>query len=390
MMAQRTLKVAGLFAGIGGIEHGLHVAGHQTEFLCELDPAAQTVLRSRFPDTPLHYDITNLRSIPQVDLVAAGFPCQDLSLAGTQKGLKGERSGLVSHVFRLIEGNPPEFVLLENVLYLMKRKKGALIKYIGRELEELGYRWAYRVVDSRGFGLPQRRQRVIILASLGDVDPAALLLRRQAPAETDDRIVGVEEGRSYGFYWTEGKRAVGWAPDAVPTVKGGSGLSIPSPPAIFTTSTRFTGTPTIEDGERLQGFEPGWTNVELGGKPIREGVRWTLVGNAVSVPVAQWVGDELASWTSGPRPEALALKSGQPMPKAASNNGGGLVGHETSLHVQTPLHVPISGFLNDPLKPLSTRAINGFLYRVRSGVMDLPHAFLSSLERQAVAQAANA
>src|SRR5689334_7491620 len=77
------LRVLGLFAGIGGIELGLHVSGHSTYELCELDPAAQAVLRARFPDVRLVSDVLSYKSLPrEVDLIAAGFPCQDLSQAG--------------------------------------------------------------------------------------------------------------------------------------------------------------------------------------------------------------------------------------------------------------------------------------------------------------------
>jgi DNA (cytosine-5)-methyltransferase 1 len=384
--ATRNLTVASLFAGIGGFDLGLEQAGHRTVFRCEIDPVAREVLEARFPGVDSHDDITTLKSIPDVDLVAAGFPCQDLSLAGTQRGLAGARSGLISDVLRLIRNHPPEFVLLENVLYFVKRQKGALLLSVTSELEKLGYRWAYRVVDSRGFGLPQRRQRVIILASAGDVDPSTVLLSKQVATDLDDRIMPVLEDGAYGFYWTEGKRAVGWAPGAVPTIKGGSGLSIPSPPAIYDSKTGLTGTPSVEDGERLQGFDSGWTDVKYEGNRIKPGKRWSLVGNAVSVPLARWVGEELARERERVNPVANELVSGRPMPFAAWNTEGTLVGTASSLHVETARHSPISNFLTDPLKPLSTRAIKGFLSRAHAGVMALPEGFLDALAKQALSQ----
>ncbi|MBI3131429.1 MAG: DNA cytosine methyltransferase [Acidobacteria bacterium] len=95
-MARGTgLSSAGLFAGIGGLERGLESAGVSTRFLCELDPCAQEVLEARFPGVGLHSDITKLKQLPKVDLVAAGFPCQDLSQAGQTSGIFGEQSGLI-------------------------------------------------------------------------------------------------------------------------------------------------------------------------------------------------------------------------------------------------------------------------------------------------------
>lgn len=95
-------SVVGLFAGIGGIEQGLASAGHHAELLCEVDPAALAVLADRMPDVALHPDIRKLRSLPKVDIVAGGFPCQDLSQAGRTAGIGGERSGLVDHALRLV------------------------------------------------------------------------------------------------------------------------------------------------------------------------------------------------------------------------------------------------------------------------------------------------
>ncbi|SVD19976.1 uncharacterized protein METZ01_LOCUS372830, partial [marine metagenome] len=105
------------------------------------------VLRTRLPDPSLHGDITKLRSLPAVEVVAAGFPCQDLSLAGTRAGLAGTRSGLVGEVFRLIRRSKPEFLLFENVSHLLRLDRGAAIRSLLDTLEEHRYRWAYRLVD---------------------------------------------------------------------------------------------------------------------------------------------------------------------------------------------------------------------------------------------------
>jgi DNA (cytosine-5)-methyltransferase 1 len=104
MASGPSLRVAGLFAGIGGIEAGMHDAGHQTVVLCEWDASARRVLADRFPAVPLHGDIAEVEGLPDADLVTAGFPCQDLSQAGRTAGISGRRSGLVGHVFRLLDG----------------------------------------------------------------------------------------------------------------------------------------------------------------------------------------------------------------------------------------------------------------------------------------------
>lgn len=379
----RSLAVAGLFAGIGGIELGLQQNGHHTELLCELDPWATAVLKRGFPEVSLHPDITTLKALPKVDVVTAGFPCQDISLAGTRAGLDGSRSGLVGDVFRLIRKAKPESVILENVHHLLKLRSGANLQAILDEFEYQGYRWAYRVVDSRGFGLPQRRQRVIILASRGDIEPSTVLFADAADPDIDDSVV-LEAGHRYGFYWTEGKRGIGWARDAVPTIKGGSGLGIPSPPAVFDTVSGLAGTPTIRDAERMQGFQPDWTEIMLDDAAIRPGSRWRLVGNAVSVPVGEWLGQRLAHPLAVLDEVLLTpLSEKRAWPSAAMSRDGQRLAVSISSHVETRAHVPINEFLSEPLKLLSTRALRGYLNRATTGTKKFPSGFLEALSRQA-------
>lgn len=383
----RSLTVAGLFAGVGGIELGLHRAGHETRILSEISDSAAEVLRREFEGVKLNRDVTTLKRLPSVDLVAAGFPCQDISLAGTREGLAGSRSGLISEVFRLIEPRRPEFILLENVQNLLRLSRGASMNVLISEIERLGYQWAYRLVDTRGFGLPQRRRRVIILASRGDVNPAAVIFRRSVTPLEVDRIGPLEPGQAYGFYWTEGKRGVGWAKNAVPTIKGGSGLGIPSPPAVFDVELGLAGTPDIEDAERLQGFRAGFTKLTARSPGRRSdlGERWKMVGNAVSVPLAEWIGRELA------RPDRPArftigaeLRDGQPWPSAAMGQPTGeRHAVEVATHVRVAEHTPIRSFLRNELKPLSRRALEGYVSRARSGTKRFPQGFIAALERQA-------
>src|SRR5690349_10002336 len=139
------MKVAGLFAGIGGIELGLAQAGFTSSLLCEIDPRAQAVLEHRFPDARIEHDVRAIAQLPRgIDLLTAGFPCQDLSQAGKTGGIFGRRSGLIRSVFRLISEGKPPWVLIENVPFLLRLDAGRGIAYVTRSLERLGYRWAYR------------------------------------------------------------------------------------------------------------------------------------------------------------------------------------------------------------------------------------------------------
>lgn len=370
-----TGNMVGLFAGIGGVELGLRSHGWETELLCEIDPGAQQVLRTRFADVELHGDVTRLRSLPQrTELVAAGFPCQDLSQAGRTAGITGARSGLVDEVFRLVKRKKgPRWLLIENVPFMLNLSRGAAMRHITDALEDLGYTWAYRVVDARAFGLPQRRQRVLMLASRTD-DPREVLFGQDAglPDEGDPSQFPC------GFYWTEGIRGLGWAVNAVPTLKGGSTVGIASPPAVRLPSGEIV-TPGLIDAERLQGFDPDWTAPATELKGIRNGHRWRLVGNAVSVRMAEWVGGRLVDRIAYSPDHETPLKPGDAWPSAAwGGNRQAFRVHESHWPVQEP-YEDLSGFLEHS-QLLSARATAGFLKRARTGSLRFVPGFLDDVE----------
>ena len=119
------MKVAGLFAGIGGFELGLAAAGHEAVMFSEIWEPARAVLANRFPDVPCKPDVTRLRSLPSgIELLVAGFPCQDLSQAGLTAGIGGTQSGMVEHIFRLLDRSRAPWVVLENVSFMLHLGKG--------------------------------------------------------------------------------------------------------------------------------------------------------------------------------------------------------------------------------------------------------------------------
>lgn len=371
------LRITSLFSGIGGFELGLGKAGHQVNCFCECDLAAQSVLKDRFPGVPILEDIRDIVELPQgTDLVTAGFPCQDLSPAGRTAGIFGAKSSLVWEVFRLIDRTLPRWVLLENVPFMLRLKRGFAMEAIVSALEERGYRWAYRILDPQWFGLPQRRPRVFLLASQTE-DPAAILFGTNA--DTGRNKASRQPSpvtRSFGFYWTEGNRGIGWAVDSVPALKGGSGLGIPSPPAVILTDRRVV-TPNIADAERLQGFPPHWT--AAGALNGRIGHRWRLIGNAVNVRVANWIGKRLAA-----PPEATGTKQTElvtpPWPNAAFGNAEGrFQGPETA---PSQAHAnPLHRFLRFSPSPLSHRAASGVLRRLRASSLKVESLLLDALEQ---------
>ncbi|SFE52402.1 DNA cytosine methyltransferase [Blastococcus tunisiensis] len=377
-----THSILGLFAGIGGMELGLQQAGiDEPSELYEWWPSARSVLAAHFEDADLNGDVICLRDLHDATIVTAGFPCTDLSQAGRTSGLEGLASGLIRHVLQLLQTSHPEWVLIENVPNMLRLGRGAAIREITASLESAGYAWAYRTIDSRSFGLPQRRKRVYLLASAVH-DPAAVLFRDDAPSEEPDGAAsGAARDSAYGFYWTEGNRGVGWAIDAVPTLKGSTTVSIPSPPAVWMCANepgmRIV-RPSIEAAEVLQGFPAGWT----ANAPTRD--RWKLVGNAVSVPVARWIGEGLlASDAPAATLGATPHVDGSVWPKAACHVGG----KTWEVGVSEWPRYPAPGYqhLADVLRthgqePLSHRATKGFRDRLRRSSLRYSPHFMSALD----------
>ena len=257
-----------------------------------------------------------MRRLPECDLVAAGFPCQDLSQAGRTAGIGGRNSGLVKRVFELLEQaeHPPEWLLLENVPFMLQLERGDAMRYLARRLGELGYRWAYRVVDARAFGLPQRRQRVILLASQ-TADPREILFHGDRGRAGDARLsrsrLRVLLDRGHSRSRLGGRRrtdAEGRVDDRDPVAASDldAGRADRAPPTFVTLSGCR--------GLRPTGPQPAG---ELGRRGERH--RWKLVGNAVSVPVAEWVGRRLRN----PRPydESLHERARRELAVAAGGLG---------------------------------------------------------------------
>lgn len=362
------MKIAGLFAGTGSLELGLHQAGHETVVFSEIWEPAAAVLSHRFDGIPNKRDIANLKSLPaDVDLVTAGFPCQDLSQAGRTAGIKGSKSGLVEHVFRLIDRSHPKWVLLENVSFMLRLDRGSAMARLVKEFEGRGYQWAYRVVNSLAF-LPHRRERVFFLAST-EGNPADVLL------VDDVQVVAASTKlttHAHGFYWTEGTRGLGWGPDCVPTLKNGSTIGIPSPPAILLTNGEIV-TPDIRDAERLQGLPANWTKpAQTAG---RASFRWSLVGNAVTRPVATWLGKRLLTPNIYDRSRDAGPIAQQDWPRAARFDGA--VRHKVRIS-DFPIwrrRRPLQEFLKFEPALLSPRATAGFLSRIEKSSLRFAPGF---------------
>jgi DNA (cytosine-5)-methyltransferase 1 len=203
------MRVGSTFSGVGGLDLGLERAGMRTVWQCEKDEYRRRVLARHWPDIERWDDIGSLQpdTIRQfvgrrpaegilessrsrqrtsgstggeqaaIDLLCGGFPCQDLSVAGRRKGLEGDRSGLFYEFARIADELRPRWLMVENVPGLLSSADGRDFAIVLRTLADIGYGLAWRVLDARYFGVPQRRRRVFIVGHLGgDPGPAVLAL----------------------------------------------------------------------------------------------------------------------------------------------------------------------------------------------------------------------
>lgn len=179
------MNLLSLFSGVGGFELGAeNTGGFNVVGQSEVDPQACQVLAGRWPDVTQLGDIRAVdgRGLGRVDVVSAGFPCQDLSLAGRREGLAGSRSGLWWEVARILDETRATWLCAENVPGLLSADDGRAMGAVVGSLADLGMVGAWRVLDAQHFGVPQRRRRVFIVArrvGASGPHPAEILFERR-------------------------------------------------------------------------------------------------------------------------------------------------------------------------------------------------------------------
>lgn len=285
------LKVASFFSGIGGFDIGFQNVGMETVFQCEINKFNQKILEKHWANVYQHGDIKTLESnfIPDSDIWCAGFPCQDVSLAnnGKREGLNGERSGLFYYFKDLVKQRLPQWLVLENVPGLLSSQNGEDFRTVIKALDEFGYGVAWRVLDARFFGTPQRRRRVFIVASYQSGRAAQVLFdnkrapitfatsRRQKQNPTNGFGNGNQGTNLYsvqnaavGRVHTSGPQGPGYRCDGQTWTfdSRGRGDAICSPSHPFRI-------------RRITGLSAGVDTP-----------RYMSLGNAVNVLVAEWIG----------------------------------------------------------------------------------------------------
>jgi len=165
------MRVLDLFAGIGGFTLGLERAGFETAAFCEIDPYAQKVLAKHWPGVPIYDDVRTITAGRLasdgigVDVITGGFPCQDISVAGSQAGITdGTRSGLWSECARLLGELRPRYAIFENVTNLLNGERGAWFKRVLWDISKVGYDAEWHCIPASELGAHHHRDRVWIVA----------------------------------------------------------------------------------------------------------------------------------------------------------------------------------------------------------------------------------
>jgi DNA (cytosine-5)-methyltransferase 1 len=372
------MKAISLFSGVGGLDLGFERAGIETVLQAEQEPWALEVLARHWPETER---VTDVRDVgdgylqqlrvarsgtdterwgerSDIDLIYGGFPCQDVSMAGKRAGLDGARSGLWFEFRRIVSELRPRWVVIENVPGLLSSNGGADFAVILNGLEELGFWWAYGVLDSQHFGVPQRRRRVFVVASPSRRSAEQVLSlcescggHSKTGGATGEDVAATLRGRSYGagvnLPGRGGEEAYtdNLIAPTLPSSLGKGGLGHNKDEFIIaptvTENWSRTGGPAGDEGrnmivagtlqsemyhhggipnqtvngdnghlqvssngvrrltplecERLQGFPDDWTRWTADGREIADSHRYRMMGNAVTVPVAQWIGHRLVA-----------------------------------------------------------------------------------------------
>ncbi len=329
------LRVGSLFSGIGGFDLAAERSGLSVAWQVECDAPACSLLQKHWPEVPRHGDIKTLNpaELAPVDVICGGFPCQDVSRAGRRAGLAGARSGLFWEFIRVVAAVRPRWIVLENVPGLLSSQRGRDLGAILGAVGDLGYGWAYRVLDAQWAGVGQRRRRWLLVGCLGDPARAAevLLEPEGVPGDPPARggAAAAAQHRPTGRIGSHGvagtlmasgaglSRHAGMASEPDFLVPVSRTLTARGQRNDFESETFVTHTLTAEgadasedgtgrgvpltlsgttvrrltprEAERLQGFPDDWTRWAASGRELADTPRYRMVGNAVAVPVAQWI-----------------------------------------------------------------------------------------------------
>tara|TARA_B100000963_G_scaffold201076_1_gene175106 strand:- start:715 stop:1923 length:1209 start_codon:yes stop_codon:yes gene_type:complete len=269
------MKYISLFTGIGGFES----AKHDPVLMCEKDKHCQDFLSRKYKNIELVDDVLTLSSkkfkLPKVDLVAGGWPCQDISVAGRQKGFNGKQSILFYQLLEIAVQSSSHTIVAENVPNLLNIEKGQVFVDVLNELKNAGFcHIAWRILNTREFNIPQQRRRLFIVASK-DKQIAKNLFNMANIKISSPK----NETKVSGFYQSAGTHSICYSENFVPTIKVTNGPSI-----HYKNIMRKL---TAKESLKLQGFKVNDF------KGIVDSHIYKMTGNAVTKKVGSFVFESL-------------------------------------------------------------------------------------------------
>jgi DNA (cytosine-5)-methyltransferase 1 len=191
-----TIRYGSVCSGIEAASVAWHSLGWKPQWFSEIEAFPSAVLAHRWPDVPNLGDFTKIGGdVAAIDLLVGGTPCQSFSVAGLRGGLEDERGQLALEFLRLARRLGPRWIVWENVPGVLSSNRGRDFGSFLGGLVELGYGFAYRVLDAQYFGVPQKRRRVFVVAHLGDWRRAAAVLFERAGVARDLASTREEEAR---------------------------------------------------------------------------------------------------------------------------------------------------------------------------------------------------
>jgi len=274
---KRKPTLGSLFAGIGGFDLGFERAGWKTAWQVEINPAHRLVLAARFSKAERFADVRACgeADLTRVDCITAGFPCQDISTMGGRRGhipgLAGSRSGLFFEIIRIVRALRPVWVVLENVPALLHTNDGRDLQAVITAFADSGYVGCWRVLDAQGFGVPQKRRRLFMVAGLGRYPPLEFLANA-SPVEAIPC-----SAFSKRISWAD----VRWAGHTLTASNAESRIDLGTE-VLIAEADGWGAMVERERESRLHGIPKGMDTQNL--------YRRFAAGNAVVPEIAQWIG----------------------------------------------------------------------------------------------------
>jgi DNA (cytosine-5)-methyltransferase 1 len=342
------MRYLSVCSGIEAATVAWHPLGWEPVAFAEIERFPSAVLAHHYPTTPNLGDMNEHATwnLQAIDLLVGGTPCQSFSVAGLRGGLADPRGGLMLRFLEIAGSRKPRWVVWENVPGVLSSNGGRDFGTLLGGLEELGYGWAYRILDAQFFGVAQRRRRVFVVGCLGDQRRAGSVLferermcrhpAKSAAKEKDaaPAIAGClgsrmrkDELDGHGAYVMDAVTQYGQNAGALTARYDSSPASTRHNPMAVAMGRRVVGTLdasvdakwgcqqwvdgghdgrkhsgprrlTPRECERLQGFPDDYTLIPYRGKAAEDcpdGPRYKAIGNSMAVPCMRWIGERIAA-----------------------------------------------------------------------------------------------